>query len=57
MLTNAEMGVEGFDGADDDGGWVDTHHFAPESALQKPVSMDEPATTEPEVRSYWTRIK
>lgn len=52
MLTNAEMGVEGFDGADDDGGWVDTHHFAPESALQKPVSMDEPATTEPEVRSY-----
>uniref|UniRef100_A0A0M3IIT7 Ubiquitin-like-conjugating enzyme ATG3 n=1 Tax=Ascaris lumbricoides TaxID=6252 RepID=A0A0M3IIT7_ASCLU len=49
VLTNAEMGVEGFDGADDDGGWVDTHHFAPESALQKPVSMDEPATTEPEV--------
>ncbi|VDM29860.1 unnamed protein product [Toxocara canis] len=49
------IGVEeGFDGLDDDGGWVDTHHFAPEGGVQKPVSMDETTSSKPDVSSLST---
>ncbi|VDK66425.1 unnamed protein product [Anisakis simplex] len=47
VLTSAEIGEaeEGFDGLDDDSGWVDTHHFAPEGGVQKPLNMEENIST------------